>query len=167
MSQSNVEILEDADLASVGERGASVTGVESVCRGSNWFCKNYAYAFEVRAHLQRLEDDRETNIVPVELSELYLKRAGAVAEQHDLPPKDESTTELRILLEFGFITGETQWDENVIPPGRSYRNFGLPKWKHRRVKQLAWSVGSLRYRNRRITSGVANTAGCELIKPSA
>ncbi len=76
-----VEILEDVDLASVGERGASVTGVESVCRGSNWFCKNYAYAIEVRAHLQRLENDGKTNIVAVDLSELYLKRAGAVAEQ--------------------------------------------------------------------------------------
>ena len=63
------------------ERGASVTGVESVCRGSNWFCKNYAYAIEVRAHLQRLENDGKTNIVAVDLSELYLKRAGAVAEQ--------------------------------------------------------------------------------------
>ena len=45
----------------------------------------------------------------------------------DLPPENESTTELRILLEFGFIKGETQWDENVIPPSRSYRNFGLPR----------------------------------------
>ena len=60
--------------------GASVTEVESVCRGSNWYCKNYAYASEVRAHLQRLEDDGETKIVAVDLSELYLKRAGAVAE---------------------------------------------------------------------------------------
>ncbi|MDB4380666.1 hypothetical protein N9Z70_04680 [Mariniblastus sp.] len=60
---------------------AVVADAESVCRGSNWFCKNYAYATEVRAHLQRLEDDGETNIVAVDLSELYLKRAGAVAEQ--------------------------------------------------------------------------------------
>ncbi|MDB4468561.1 hypothetical protein N9093_01745, partial [bacterium] len=37
----------------------------------------------------------------------------------DLPPENESTTELRILLEFGFIKGETQWDENVIQPSRS------------------------------------------------
>ena len=76
-----VKILEDADLASVGERGASVMDAESVCRGSNWFCKNYAYATEVRAHLQRLENDGETDVVAVDLSELYLKRAGAVAEQ--------------------------------------------------------------------------------------
>jgi hypothetical protein len=72
-----VKILEDADLAC----GASVTGIESVCRGSNWFCKNYAYATEVRAHLQRLENDGETDVVAVDLSEPYLKRAGAVAEQ--------------------------------------------------------------------------------------
>ena len=75
-----VRMLEDAELASLGERGASVTDVESVCRGSNWYCKNYAYASEVRAHLQRLEDDGETKIVAADLSELYLKRAGAVAE---------------------------------------------------------------------------------------
>ena len=81
MSQSSVEILENADLASVCVRGARVTDAESVCRGSNWFCKNYAYATEVRAHLQRLEDDGETDVVAVDLSELYLKRAGAVAEQ--------------------------------------------------------------------------------------
>ena len=54
----------------------------SVCRGSNWYCKNYAYATEVRAYLQRLVDDGETKIVAVNLSELYLKRAGAVAEHH-------------------------------------------------------------------------------------
>ncbi|MDB4458771.1 DUF1549 domain-containing protein [bacterium] len=35
------------------------------------------------------------------------------------------------------------------------------------IEQLAWSVGSLRYRNRRITSGVANMVGCAPIKPSA
>lgn len=81
MSQSSVEILENADLASVCERGASVTDAESVCRGSNWFCKNYAYATEVRAHVQRLENDGETDVVTEDLFERYLKRAGAVAEQ--------------------------------------------------------------------------------------
>ena len=44
------------------------------------------------------------------------------------PPQNESTTELRMLLEFGFLKGETQWNENVIRPSRSYRSFGLPKW---------------------------------------
>jgi hypothetical protein len=72
-------MLEDAALASLGERGASVADVESVCRGSNWYCKNCAYATEVRAHLQRLVDDGETKVVAVNLSELYLKRPGAVA----------------------------------------------------------------------------------------
>jgi hypothetical protein len=43
------------------------------------------------------------------------------------PPENESTTELRILLGFGFNQGETQWDENVIQPSRSYRNFESPK----------------------------------------
>ncbi len=81
MSQSSVEILENADLASVCERGVSVTDAESVCRGSNWFCNNYAYATEVRPYLQWLENDGETDVVAVDLSELYLKRAGAVAEQ--------------------------------------------------------------------------------------
>ncbi|MGY8749675.1 MAG: S1/P1 nuclease [Pirellulales bacterium] len=72
-------MLEDADLASLCDQGASVTDAKSVCRGSSWYCKNYAYVSEVRAHLQRLEDDGETKLVAVDLSELYLKRAGAVA----------------------------------------------------------------------------------------
>ena len=50
-------------------------------RGFNQFCKNYAYATEVRAHLQRLGNNGETNVVAEDLSALYLKRAGAVAEQ--------------------------------------------------------------------------------------
>jgi len=37
------------------------------------------------------------------------------------PPR----TSPRQNLEFGFNKGGTQWDENVIPPSRSYRNFGL------------------------------------------
>ena len=76
-----VRMLEDANLASLAKRGASVTDAESVCRGSNLCCKEFAYATEVRAHLQRLEDNGETKIVAVDLSDLYLKRAGSVAEQ--------------------------------------------------------------------------------------
>lgn len=74
-----LRMLEDADLASLGERAADVIDAESVCLGSNWYCKNYAYASEVRAHLQRLEEDGETKIVAVDLSESYLQRAGTVA----------------------------------------------------------------------------------------
>lgn len=76
-----VRMLEDANLASLAKRGASVTDAESVCRASNLCCKEFAYATEVRAHLQRLEDNGETKIVAVDLSDLYLKRAGSVAEQ--------------------------------------------------------------------------------------
>jgi tRNA(Glu) U13 pseudouridine synthase TruD len=47
----------------------------------------------------------------------------AVVERCDLPPENESTTELMILLEFGFNKGETQWDENVIQPSRSLGNY--------------------------------------------
>tara|TARA_B110000495_G_scaffold177612_1_gene169780 strand:+ start:1710 stop:2117 length:408 start_codon:yes stop_codon:yes gene_type:complete len=72
-----VRMLEDAELASLGKRGASATEVESVCRSSSGNCKNYAYASEVRAQLQRLEEHGETKIVAADLSELYLKRAGA------------------------------------------------------------------------------------------
>ncbi len=74
-------MLANENLASLGKRGASVTDAESVCRGSNLCCKEFAYATEVRAHLQRLEDNGETKIVAVDLSDLYLKRAGTVAEQ--------------------------------------------------------------------------------------
>ena len=34
----------------------------------------------MRAHLQRLENDGETDVVAVDLSKLSLKRAGTVAE---------------------------------------------------------------------------------------
>ena len=80
MSQSSVEILENADLASVCERGVSVTDAD-FCLCSNWFCNNYAYATEVRPYLQWLKNDGETDVVTEDLSERYLKRAGAFSEQ--------------------------------------------------------------------------------------
>lgn len=54
------------------------------------------------------------------------------------PPENESTTELRILLEFGFLRGEKQWDENVIQPSRSYRNFESPKSNDELFFELAF-----------------------------
>jgi tRNA(Glu) U13 pseudouridine synthase TruD len=47
----------------------------------------------------------------------------AVVERCDLPSENESTTELRIWLEFGFNKGETQWDKNVIQLSRSFGNY--------------------------------------------
>jgi hypothetical protein len=47
----------------------------------NWFCKHDAHAINVQSHLLRLEDDGEAKIVAADLSELYLKPAGTVAEQ--------------------------------------------------------------------------------------
>ena len=91
----------DISLASVSERGPSVAGIESVCRGFNWFRKNYAYPTEVRAHLQRLGNDEKTSIVAVDLPELYLKRAGAVAEH----------PATRAGWRFAKLLGELKWDQ--------------------------------------------------------
>ena len=74
-----VGMMTTSDLLLIGETALVVSDAESVLKGSHAHCVSVAYDDEVRAHLQRLEADGETELAPIDLSEGYLKRAGRVA----------------------------------------------------------------------------------------
>jgi len=76
-----IQMLADERLMAIGEQSLEDSATAQSWNQSHELCKTIAYADEVRAHLIRLEDDGETEIAKLHLSEPYLRTAGRIAEE--------------------------------------------------------------------------------------
>ncbi|MFT5301833.1 MAG: hypothetical protein ACI814_002645 [Mariniblastus sp.] len=75
-----VKMLADNELAENGRAASFDVTTEAVANESHSACLVFVYADEVKAHLQRLEQAGETRVAEINLSQVYLKAAGATAK---------------------------------------------------------------------------------------